>query len=108
MAKDDVPWLLRLLYDFPYAMDLVDDNGFPDHDKLLPAMAAIAFIWFIFLHPDPSTHAILAWIVVGGYIYGFAAWRSVLDATKDRIRGTLGNADPDTEQRPTEPAPPEA
>lgn len=106
MAKDDVPWLLRLIYDFPYAMDLVDDNDFPDHDKIIPALAAAAFITWLFINPNPSWNAMMAWIMAGAYIYGYAAWRLVADAVNQRI--ARGNDARLPEPVPTEPATPES
>lgn len=85
ITKDRIPWLMQLVYDFPYAMDLVDESGAPDHDKMLPAFAAIAFVVFIFMHPTPSWEAMVAWIVAGGYIYGFSAWRLVAERAAERL-----------------------
>ena len=91
-----IPWIIRLLYDFPYAMDLTDDTGAPDHDKMLPAFAAIAFVVFIFMHPTPSWQAMVAWIVAGGYIYGFSAWRLVANRTLERLIKNGKHSEPNT------------
>lgn len=99
-TKIRVPWLLQLVYDFPYAMDLVDEVGAPDHDKMLPAFAAVAFVVFIFMHPQPSWEAMLAWIILGGYVYGFSAWRVFATAAATRLKGAK-------HAEPAQPEPPQ-
>lgn len=86
--ENRLPWIVRLLYDWPYALDLVDDAGEPDHGKMLPTFTAIAFTVFLFQHPRPSWEAMICMIVIGGYIYGYSAWLKVADAMASKIGAT--------------------
>lgn len=79
------PWLLELIFDLPYALDLTDDMGRPTHDKMIPTFVSMALIVYLFLHPEPTWKALIMMIVLGAYVYGYSAWRSVSKAASELL-----------------------
>ena len=69
------PWILRLIYSPPEALDLVDDKGYPDHGKML---GVIFFVTVVVLKVTGISFSLGELIVLGSAIFGGRAWMAFL------------------------------
>jgi hypothetical protein len=78
------PWIIRVLWNPVEALDLTDNEGKPDHGKILPAILLVSAITLQFLGKQ---YAIGILVVLGSLAYGYGAWRTFLKSKS--VTGTF-------------------
>lgn len=89
-----MPWLLQVLYNAPIALDLLDDDGYPDHQKVLPLIVVIGIFALAACGIPISTSMA---VVLATAVYGPTMWGKFIDA--HTLTGTLSESVQELKQK---------